>query len=62
MICFFALILRRLLDKKLKKLEKTLSYLSCVEDLKRLDVVEIKIKDSEMHLLTEIKLGAKKNI
>ena len=60
MICFLALIMRRMLDKKLKKLEKELSYSESMNDLKRLDVVEIKIKNEEMHLLTEIKEGAKK--
>ena len=45
---------------KLKKLSKTLSYTHCMNDLKRLSVIEMKIKQEEVHLMTEVKEGAKK--
>ncbi len=60
MICFLALIIRRKLAAKLKKISKNLSYSRCMNDLKRLSVVEMKVKDEEVHLLTEVKEGAKK--
>lgn len=60
-ICFLALILRRLMLIKLnKKYKKKASYADCIDDLKQLSVVEMKVKDEELHLLTEIKKNAKK--
>lgn len=60
-ICFLALILRRLMSIKLnKKFKGKASYPDCLDDLKQLSVVEMKVKEEELHLLTEIKSNAKK--
>lgn len=60
MVCFLALVLRRFLAIKLKKYSKEASYADCLADLKRVHVAELKIKQEEVHLLTEMKEGAKK--
>lgn len=60
MICFLGLIMRRFLNQKLKQVSKTLSYGHCLNELKCLSVVEMKVNDEEVHLLTELKQGAKK--
>ena len=60
MICFLALILRRHLAIRLKKLSKNLSYRSCMDALNELRVVEFKVRDEEYHILTEIKARVKK--
>jgi len=60
-ICFLALILRRFLAQYLStKYKKKASYPDCMDDLKNLNVVEMKVKDEEMHVMTEIKKNAKK--
>ena len=59
-ICFLALIMRRLLTQYLLKKYKNASYPDCMDDLKSLSVVEMKVKDEELHMLTEIKKNAKK--
>ena len=59
-ICFLALIMRRFLTQYLLKKYKKASYPDCMDDLKSLSVVEMKVKDEELHMLTEIKKNAKK--
>ncbi len=59
-ICFLALIMRRELESRMKKLDKNLSYMNCLKDLKALSVVEMKVDKEEMHVLTKIKTGASK--
>ena len=60
-ICFLALILRRLMANKLaKKYKGKASYPDCLDELKQLAVVEMKVKNEELHLLTEIQKNAKK--
>ena len=55
-ICFLALILRRFLAQYLsRKYKGKASYPDCMDDLKSLSVVEMKIKSEEMHVMTEIK-------
>ncbi len=44
------------LSKKYKKA----SYPDCLDELKQLSVVEMKVKNEEIHVLTEIKKNAKK--
>lgn len=60
MICFLALILRRELASRLKKSFKDSSYGDCLDELKQVHVVEMKAKEEEIHLLTEVKAKAKK--
>jgi transposase len=59
-ICFLALILRRLMTINLSKKYKKASYPDCLDELKQLSVVEMKVKNEEIHVLTEIKKNAKK--
>ncbi len=60
-ICFLALIMRRLMRIKLKaKYKEKVSYPDCLDELKQYSVVEMKVKDEEMHILTELKKNAKK--
>lgn len=60
-ICFIALILRRMMKIKLTKKYKTnFSYPDCLDELKQVSVVEMKVKNEEMHILTEVKRNAKK--
>ncbi len=60
MICFLALIMRRYLAMKLKAAYPDASYGQCMEDLKQLHVVELNMKENDVHLLTDINAGAKK--
>ena len=60
-ICFLALIMRRLLARSLaKKYKGKASYPDCLDELKQLSVVEMKVKNEEIHMLTQIKKNAKK--
>lgn len=60
-ICFLALTMRRILAIELaRKYKGQASYPDCMDELKQLHVVEMKVKDEELHLLTEVKKKAKK--
>lgn len=60
-ICFLALIMRRCMDIQLKKKYKDkASYPDCLDELKQLSVVEMQVKNEEMHMLTQVKKNAKK--
>ena len=51
----------RLMDIQLKKKYKgKASYPDCLDGLKQLSVVEIKVKNEELHMLTQVKKNAKK--
>ena len=58
MICFLGLILRTALNKKLKKKHENYSYAVVISDLKKLQVVSLKIKDEPVIVRTELKPGA----
>jgi len=53
MICFYALALKVFLNKKLKEKNKDASYPESMSSLKRLQVVDMKICDKSLHILTE---------
>lgn len=58
MICFFALILKVRLNKKIKKLKDSLSYPDVMRSLKRLKVIEMDVAGKAVHMTTEIEENA----
>ena len=60
MICFFALILRTILTKKLKEFFPKESYQDCLNDLKNLHIVIMNITKRAVHLRTEVLAEAQK--
>lgn len=59
MICFIALILKVFLNRKLKSNNKNNSYPESIASLKRLKVVQMKIKGKGVHMITTIEKEAK---
>jgi transposase len=59
MICFLSLILKVVLNKKLKKHNKDISYPESIASLKRLQVVNMKIKGRLVHMTTKVESKAK---
>lgn len=59
MICFMSLILKVFLNKKLKSYNKNTSYPESITSLKRLQVVNMKIKGRSVHMTTSLESTAK---
>lgn len=59
MICFFALILKVHLNKKLKESNENNSYPKSLASLKRLKVIQMSVKKKEVHMTTDIEARAK---
>jgi hypothetical protein len=62
MICFFALVLRSELYRRLREMYKDVSYPTALNDLKALKVISLQIKGEDLHLRTELRPGAMKCI
>lgn len=59
MVCFFALILRIELNKKLKEFDNEISFSDVMSNLEDLDAVSLTLKSSHVITRTELKSGAK---
>jgi len=58
MICFLSLLLRTILNKKLKKKYKDASYQDSLKDLKELRAVHLRIHNNDITIRTEYQPGA----
>lgn len=58
MVCFLALILRTTFYKKLKEVDKNISYSKVHQDLKALHAIGLKVKNQSVVMRTELKDGA----
>jgi len=58
MICFLSLMLRTILNKKLKEKYKDASYKDSLKDLKELRAVHLKIHNNDITIRTDYKPGA----
>ena len=62
MLCFFALVLRSELYRRLKEVYKEISYPQLLADVKALKVISLEIKGEHVFIRTELKPGAMKLI